>query len=486
MKYVFLAWCGISNQLPHQQHTSRNRLSAASFFASASGVKNSYERFTQPSQARRYSNQRKLQIRQKVVSMFHHGYSSYMKKAFPDDELKPLTCSSHNSFGGYSLTLIDTLDMLAMIGDEDEFFKQVDFVARNIKFDSSLSVSVFETTIRVVGGLVTAHLQALDMLESRKRTKKKTDQKYIDYDGGLLRKAEEIAKKMLVAFDTSTGMPYNEVHLLLGLQREKGQETCPAAAGSLLMEFGMLSKLTGNCTYLIAARRALLGVWKFRSQIQLIGTTVDVMTGLWKNIVSTIGASVDSFFEYLFKSWVLFGDDTYHDVWQTSYRAVQRYLLFDGWYLNMNADSGQGDQYENSKRMHSLSAFWPGLQVQAGHVDSALSSYEKFFCVLRHWSLMPEYISIPHFQSKEFALAKGIGPGYPLRPEFIESTYFLHRVTQEDIFLEIAEEFLDNLETKTKVPCGFAAILDVGTMSKENKMDSFMLAETLKYLYLIF
>jgi mannosidase alpha-like ER degradation enhancer 2 len=424
---------------------------------------------------KRYDRAERLRLRGEVEALFYHGYNNYMEHAFPLDELKPLSCSGSNVFGGYALTLIDSLDMLALVGDDAEFFKQIDYIDKHIHFDAELRVSVFETTIRVIGGLLSAHVLALKLVE-------KYDGRY-SYNGCLLRKSVIIADKLMPAFDTPTGIPYNEIHLKSGVAKALGHTTCPAGAGSLVLEFGLLSQLTGNCTYLRAAKNALTGVWKHRSAHNLVGTIIDIFSGAWLNNEANIGASIDSFYEYIFKAYVVFGEASYYDMWLDAYHAVQKYMYFSGWYLSSSTTSmGPIDNFDH--RINALQAFWPGLQVLAGDVHNALDSYEKMFCVVRELVFMPEYVSLGQFLQKTAANHRH-GAGYPLRPEFLESTYFLHRATGEDTFLQIAEIFLLQLQ-RTKVKCGFAAILDVFSMTHEDKMDSFMLAETLKYLYFIF
>lgn len=75
---------------------------------------------------------------------------------------------------------------------------------------------------------------------------------------------------------------------------------------------------------------------------------------------------------------------------------------------------------------------------------------------------------------------------HPLRPEFLESTYFLHRATGDDHYLQVGKTVLRALQTHTKVPCGYAAVNDVRTRLHEDRMDSFVIAETFKYLYMLF
>jgi ER degradation enhancer, mannosidase alpha-like 2 len=90
--------------------------------------------------------------------MFNHAYGGYLKYASKYDELRPLSCDGINTWGSYSLTLIDALDTLAVIGNFSEFRRVVGVLLEKSTFDTDINVSVFETNIRVVGGLLSAHL----------------------------------------------------------------------------------------------------------------------------------------------------------------------------------------------------------------------------------------------------------------------------------------------------------------------------------------
>lgn len=112
--------------------------------------------------------------REEVREMFYHAYDSYLKYAYPYDELRPLSCDGVDTYGryvsgsnvneinyfffSYSLTLIDALDMLAIIGNKTEFQRVVDILTTKESFDANINVSVFETNIRIIGGLLSAHL----------------------------------------------------------------------------------------------------------------------------------------------------------------------------------------------------------------------------------------------------------------------------------------------------------------------------------------
>ena len=96
------------------------------------------------------SNKKDLDdLRSRVEKIFYHAYNNYMSYGFPFDELKPLSCSPSDNFGGYMLTLIDSLDTLAVLGNATEFTRAVQILSEKLSFDIDATVSVFETNIRV-------------------------------------------------------------------------------------------------------------------------------------------------------------------------------------------------------------------------------------------------------------------------------------------------------------------------------------------------
>ena len=126
--------------------------------------------------------------------MFYHAYDSYMAHAYPMDELLPITCRGIDNFGSYALTLIDSISTLAVLGNKTEFSRAIHLVGEaggKLSFDIDVSVSVFETNIRVLGGLLSSHLLAID-----------PDRGLTDgYTGVLLDLALDLANRLLPAPD---------------------------------------------------------------------------------------------------------------------------------------------------------------------------------------------------------------------------------------------------------------------------------------------
>jgi mannosidase alpha-like ER degradation enhancer 2 len=260
-------------------------------------------------------------MQQRVVAMFYHAYDNYMLHAFPHDELLPLSCHYVDNFGSYALTLIDSLDMLAVLGNRTEFTRAVGLLKEHLSFDSDTVISVFETNIRVMGGLLSAHLLALDPSLHLMPT----------YDGCLLEMALDLGKRLLPAFDTPTGLPYGSVNLRSGVQSGETTISSTACAGTLLLEFATLSRLSGNGEYERVAKRALVALWSRRSEMGLVGGHIDIVTGQWTHKDSGVGTSIDSYFEYLMKAHLMTGEHEYLVIFQQAYGAAKAYLSRQPW-----------------------------------------------------------------------------------------------------------------------------------------------------------
>ncbi|XP_019428634.1 PREDICTED: alpha-mannosidase I MNS4 isoform X2 [Lupinus angustifolius] len=389
------------------------------------------------------------QLRDEVREMFYHAFNGYMDNAFPLDELRPLSCAGEDTLGGYALTLVIAKTLRLLLNGLNK------------------TVSVFETTIRVIGGLVSAHLIAIDDA---------TGMRVPLYDNQLLNLAEDLARRLLPAFDTPTGIPFGSVNLLYGVDKHESKITSTAGGGTLTLEFGVLSRLTNDPIFEHVTKNAVLGLWARRSKLNLVGAHINVFTGEWTQKDAGIGTSIDSFYEYLLKAYLLFGDEEYLYIFQEAYTAAMHYLFHDPWYVEVNMDSAAIVW----PLFNSLQAFWPGLQVLAGDIDPAIRTHAAFLSVWRKYGFTPEgfnlaSLSVQHGQKS-----------YPLRPELIESTYWLYKATRDSRYLDAGRDMVASLQYGTRCPCGYCHISDVEHHKQEDHMESFFLAETVKYLWLLF
>lgn len=304
-------------------------------------------------------------FRKLVKEMFHFAYDNYVTHAFPMDELKPISCSGEESFKGMSVTMVDTLDTLAIMGNSTEFSKQVDWVCANLHFNKDENVSVFETNIRVLGGLLSAHLLACDVSLALHNS----------YDGCLLILAEDLGNRLMRAFDVPSGIPFGTVNLRYGVPEGETTITSVAGAGSFSIEFGVLSRLTGNSSYEDAAYKALNAIYSKRTVIGLLGNHIDISTGEWTHGDAGIGGNVDSLYEYLLKSAILFGDQRYLDMFTPLYDSVLTHMKKNDWYIEVNMYGGQ----VTWPFFSTLHGFWPGMQVLYGKQNSILVFHASIY-----------------------------------------------------------------------------------------------------------
>ncbi|KAK1157784.1 ER degradation-enhancing alpha-mannosidase-like protein 2 [Acipenser oxyrinchus oxyrinchus] len=406
--------------------------------------------------------------RERIKSMFYHAYNSYLENAYPYDELRPLTCDGQDTWGSFSLTLIDALDTLLILGNKTEFQRVASVLQENINFDSDVNASVFETNIRVVGGLLSAHVLS-------KKAGMELEAGW-PCSGPLLRMAEEAARKLLPAFQTPTGMPYGTVNLLRGVNPTETPVTCTAGVGTFILEFSTLSRLTGDPVFEKVARKALRELWKTCSDIGLVGNHIDVFSSKWVAQDAGIGAGVDSYFEYLVKGAILLQDEELHSMFLEYDKAIRNYTKYDDWYFWVQMHKGT----VSMPVFQSLEAFWPGLQSLIGDLDSAMKTFLNYYTVWKQFGGLPEFYSIP----QGYTVDKR--EGYPLRPELIESAMYLYRATADPTLLQLGRDVVESIEKISRVDCGFATVKDVRDHKLDNRMESFFLAETLKYLYLLF
>jgi len=437
--------------------------------ADTSGFKN-YENPIGPeeySETLYISVKEKMEVyKERVNEMFHFSYDNYIKYAYPEDELKPKSCAGVNTWGNFSLTLIDALDTFGVMNDISGFEDALDKV-KKINFDMDINISVFETTIRVLGGLLSSHIMA-------KRFGSK-----IKYKDELLVLAEDLGQRLLPAFDTPTGMPYGSVNLKKGVEPDETPVTCTATIGTCSIEFGWLSILTNDPIYEFTCRRAIHSLWSHRTKKGMIGAHIDVFTGMWTEASFSISGGVDSYFEYLLKAWIGFSDEKeYGEMFLEMYELIHHYLRKDnGWHVYASPFGG----YQTMEMFQSLGAYWPGVKILAGELIESNEELHLLADYLKNRSFLPEHIHIDRINKKQYSYYN-----YPLRPELVESLSVMYKATKDPKLLTVAFKQVDRLRKWCKTKCGYANIKNVYDVTTEDKMESFFLSETLKYLYLLF
>jgi hypothetical protein len=271
-------------------------------------------------------------------------------------------------------------------------------------------------------------------------------------------------------------MPYMFVNLRTG--KVTGARTNPAEIGTLLLEFGTLAKLTGKPIYYDKAKRALVELYTRRSKLDLVGEEIDVESGQWVSPKSHVGGGIDSYYEYLLKASILFGDDDCAKMWRVSVAALNAHLAEEAsgglWYGEVDMTTGQRSAHE----FGALHAFLPAVLVLGGDLPRARRLQASSFRMWQLRGLEPEVIDYTRMAITE--------PGYQLRPEIIESAWYLRRATHDPAYLAMGKTMFDALVAHARTADGYTVVKSVETMEQGDLMPSYFLAESLKYFYLIF
>lgn len=354
------------------------------------------------------------------------------------------------------MTPVDALDTMLLMGLDEEAASTQAFIIENLSFDKDIFVSSFEITIRLLGGLLASY--------------------QLIGDPGLLSLAEDLGTRLLPAFDSPTGIPYRFVNLKSG--RVQGAETNSAEAGTLLLEFGTLSKLTGQPIFYDKAKRALLEIFERRSPIGLVGQRINAETGAWTNLNSHIGGEIDSYYEYLLKGWLLFGDRDCEQMWRESISSINQHLADETesgfWYAEADMNSG----VHTATSFGALHAFFPAVLALSGDLERAKRLQASCFKMWTEYGIEPERLNYTTMEIEN--------PVYLLRPEMIESAYYLYRLSGDPQYLQMGATCLESLVKYCKSKVGYASLGSVITKEKSDSMESFFLGETFKYLYLLF
>ncbi|KAJ1895902.1 hypothetical protein LPJ66_004309 [Kickxella alabastrina] len=448
---------------------------------------------------------------QAVRNAMQHAWAGYKTHAFGKDELQPISKGGNVRWGDWAISLIDSLDTLKLMEMEEEYLEAKEFV-RSMDFGrvtSGYMTQVFEMTIRALGGLLGAY--------------------ELDEDPMLLKKAREVADVLAVAFEGSlVGLPVSYVDVNMKKPVPTAQ-VCIAEAGTIQLEFKKLSQLTGDPKYRKIVERAsdvLETATKYHSG--LYPMYLNTVNGQYDHSASlSIGAGADSFYEYQLKQYILHdkAEEKYKDQYVASVEAVKAKLV-------AKSDSGllYLGQWRNNmtvfvREMEHLACFYPGLMALGAQVldrpqDLTVAEELARTCYLSYKTtatgLGPETFSFSEpgqlppaiddisddilpvaaplgypkiFQPNKYGITP-VDTRYILRPETVESLFILYRVTDDPKYQEWGWDIFNAIEKHTKAEVGYAAYVNVHDVNSTgnwiDSMESFFMAETLKYLYLLF
>ena len=385
------------------------------------------------------------------------SWQAYTKYAWGHDALKPLSKTYSDWYNEpLYISPIDAYSTLELMGFADEAAKIEAYVVDSLDFDKNINVKVFEVNIRILGGL-------LAMYELS------ANQKVLD-------KARDFADRMLPAFNTKTGIPTYWINLSTG--EATGDTVNVAEAATYTFEMGILSYYTSDPKYYQAGKKATMAIYNRRSELGLIGDVIDVETGEWVSKQSHICAGVDSYYEYLYKSYLMFNDRQLGEVWDNSINTINTYIAeeYNGklWYSRVNMDTGK----PVSSVITLYDAFFPAILALSGDTTRAIELQSTWNWVWNRYGLEPTVY--------DFRKDTSGYPVYDLNPEIIESAYYLYHITGNKEYFDMNMKYWNDIMRYCRTDIAYTSVKNVVTKEQRDYMPTFFFAETLKYLYLTF
>lgn len=419
-----------------------------------------------------------------VVEAVQHSWKGYKEYAWGHDNLKPISMGYSDWFG-LGLTLVDSLDTLYIMDLQDEFDEARTWIEKYLKFDVNREVNLFEVTIRVVGGLLSAY--------------------HLSGDRMFLDKAVDLGNRLLPCFDSPSGIPFSDVNIgsLAAHAPKWSPDSSTSEVTTIQLEFRDLSRSSENPIFEKVAARVNLKIHELDKNEGLVPIFINANTGQFRNFATiSLGARADSYYEYLLKQWLQTGkkaDDYLIEDYQQSMRGVLNQLV----RTTPNEKHVYIGELLNGKdfkpKMDHLTCYLPGtlllgykngmpkthLRLATDLLETCYQTYMK-----QPTQLAPEisYFNV-NGESETDIYVKTNDAHNLLRPEFIESLYYFYAITGNRTYQDMGWTIFEAFNRYTKVKNGYTSIGNVKNplnTRPRDMMESFWLGETLKYFYLLF
>jgi len=425
--------------------------------------------------------------RSHVLNSMKHVWKNYRELAFGKDELHPVSGKATNSWGGMGATLVDSLDTLWLMDLKKEFNDGKDWVEKTMSHTMVGEVNGFETTIRILGGLLSAYDLSNEVV--------------------FLKKAEYLGSRLFKAFDSKSGLPKGKINLSNGRSRYSGEghSFVLAQVASLQLEYRDLAQATGKSEYATKSERVFDILGRIMPRDGLLPLNIKEKRNgdvYFSNSKISFGGMGDSAYEYFLKAWLQGGrkEKSYRDLWDRSVNGMHLNLL--------QKSSPNGLAYiaeKNGKKMDHkmghLTCFMAGSLALGSYTDPdgfdspraqrdlkaakalAYTCYQMY--ARSKTGISPEYVNFNGCDDFHISVS---APNYVLRPEVVESFYYLSVLTGDPIYREWGWEVFQSIEKYCRAQYGYGSLknVDLPSMQPQDEMESFFLAETLKYLYLLF
>ncbi|KAK1980230.1 family 47 glycosyl hydrolase [Colletotrichum cereale] len=467
--------------------------------------------------------------RDEVKDAFVTSWNAYKKYAWGNDVFHPLSKKGENmSPKGLGWIIVDSLDTMMLMNLTEPLADARKWLHRSLTWDQDQDINTFETTIRMMGGLLSAHYLSTRLPHVASRR-----------DSVYLSKAVDLADRLLVAFESNSGIPYASVNIGKRegiVSHADGGASSTAEAATVQLEMKYLSHLTGNEAYWQKAERVMKVLDDQKVEGGLVPIFVHPNHGRFTTREIRLGSRGDSYYEYLIKQYLQTGETIYRDMWEDSLAGIEKHLVTTtrNAALKFIAELPTGIGGPLSPKMDHLVCFLPGTIAMAATEGRPLAEARRDPGWTTHhekdvqlaievmntcWGmyavtdtgLAPE---ITWFNATEADLQPQPGDRSlrressalskwkqdytikPLdahnlqRPETVESLFMMYRITGNTMYREWGWKIFQSFQKHTLVHDGegYTSLNDVRTVppATRDNMESFWLAETLKYLYLLF
>lgn len=432
---------------------------------------------------------------EKVVEAFRHAWKAYREYAWGEDEVKPIS-KQPSSWFNLGLTIVDSLDTIYIMNLKDIYDEAREWILNKLSLDSDRYNNLFELTIRILGGLLSTY--------------------HLSGDELYLIKAYDVANRSINAFDTPSKIPLSDVNLAKRNAKSPHwtSDSSTSEVTTLSLEFNDLTRCTGDSRFENVIKIINKKIHELPKYDGLVPMFISTNTGRFVGNTLTLGARVDSYYEYLLKQWLQLGakyDDLEGnpllDDWIASIGGIKKRLLRQSKPNNYTyIGESIGEQF--SPKMDHLVCYYSGnlalgafrirniqkysqmsnelLEIAEQLAETCYQMYKQ-----TQTGLSPEivYFNINDYSTSDIIIKPNDRHNL-LRPETVESLYYLFKLTKKTKYQDYGWEIFKAFEKYTKVETGGYTDIDDVTNAQftrpRDKMESFFLAETLKYFYLLF
>lgn len=479
-----------------------------------------------------------LDRKDQIEGMISRAWNDYSDNGWGFDIYKPMSHKNKNMprsddpLGWFIVDSIDTLmityNLTTNLETKKEFLQHIEkvehWIDKTLDYDIDAEINIFETTIRMVGGLLSGYYYSKELNVGNPEI--------------YLKKAIDLADRLIPAFNrTETGIPYSSINLKTGMTIRNHVDNGASSTAeftTLQMEFKYLSAITGDDKYWKLSEKVYPTLYKNNNILETYDGLVPIYTfpdtGYFYGENIRFGSRGDSFYEYLLKQYLLTHERLYYDLYRSSIEGMKKHLVKKSKPSGYTyiAEKPWGLHAGTDPKMDHLVCFMGGLLAMGATEGHDINSARKmpFWDTIREedWHLAQEFThtcyqmyhqtpsglspEIVVFNDGSFSDQEKIGWWEsptgdffikPLdkhnlqRPETVESLMFLYHLSKDDKYRVWGAEILDNFERNSCINCdsenktytSLDNCVELPTLKRDN-VESFWIAETLKYLYLLF